>query len=351
MLTRNPSNPLLKPSQLKPSSPGYRVTGAFNPGATTYKDKILLLLRVAEDCIPKQGYTSVPYYTFEKDKGIARIMEKPLNDPDLHFKDTRGIVYKGVDYLSTISHLRLASSNDGINFSVADKPFLYPCNQSESFGVEDARITKIDDIYYITYTAVSTDGWAASLATTTDFISVERRGLIFPPPNKDVAIFPEKIDGKYFALHRPHNQGFGKPSIWLSESRDLIHWGNHRCILRPRNMYWEEEKIGGGAAPVKTEQGWLEIYHSKGRDQIYSLFLVLLDLKNPAKVLKRGKKPILHPQASYEKKGFFPNVVFSNGLVCKKGNKLLLYYGCCDESVCLAETSIEELLDTLKAEE
>ena len=351
MLKRNPSNPLIKPAMLKSSHSGFRVKGVFNPGATSYKGKIILLLRIAEDCTTKEGYISVPYYRFERDKGIARILEIPINDPDLSLKDTRGIVYRGIDYLSTISHIRLASSDDGTNFSFKDKPFLYPCNQGESFGVEDARVTKIEDIYYITYTAVSADGWATSLATTKDFITVQRKGFIFPPPNKDVSIFPEKISGKYYALHRPHNQGFGKPSIWLSESEDLIHWGNHRCILRPREMFWEEEKIGGGAAPIKTAEGWLEIYHSKGRDQIYSLFLVLLDLENPAKVLKRGKKPILYPQAPYEKKGFFPNIVFSNGLIVKQGQRILLYYGCCDENVCLAETTIEELLDTLKAEE
>ena len=172
----------------------------------------------------------------------------------------RDVVYKGKDYLSTLSHIRIARSKDGINFTVDDNPFIYPCSSSESFGTEDARISRIDDIYYITYTAVSSDGWATALATTRDFKTMERKGIIFPPPNKDVSIFPEKINGKYLALHRPHNEGFGKPSIWYSESPDLLHWGSHKCLIRPRDTRWEEQKIGGGLHRSKqTKDGWRSI--------------------------------------------------------------------------------------------
>jgi len=333
---------------VKPSREGYRVKGTFNPGAVQHKGEIVLLLRVAEDCVPRKDYISVPYYRFENGRGFPEILDKPLNDPQINLKDTRGVVYKGQDYLSTLSHIRLARSRDGINFTVDPMPFIYPCIQSESFGVEDARVTKINGLYYITYTAISGDSWATALATTIDFVSIERKGIIFLPPNKDVSIFPEKINGKYYALNRPHNQGFGLPSIWVSESFNLLHWGNHKCLIRPRDTYWEQQKIGGGAAPIKTSEGWLEIYHGKGKDQIYSLFLLLLDLDNPSVVIKRGNKPVLFPEQSYEKQGFFPNVIFSNGLIQKDDGKLLLYYGACDESVCVIETSIYELLNSLK---
>lgn len=343
-MKRSTHNPLITPAMVQPSREGYRVKGAFNPGATFYDDEILLLLRVAEDCIPKEGFTSVPYYDFKEGKGRAQILVKSLDDPDVKLKDTRGVVYKGQDYLSTASHIRIARSRDGIKFTVDKDPFIYPCDESESFGVEDCRVTKIGDTYYLTYTAVSQDGWATALATTKDFRTIDRKGLIFAPPNKDICIFPEKIKGKYCALHRPHNQGFGKPSIWYAESEDLIHWGNNKCLIRPRDNEWENVKIGGGAAPIKTDQGWLEIYHGKGLGDKYSLFLLLLDLDEPWKVIKRSETPIISPEKDYETKGFFPNVVFSNGQVLKESGDLLVYYGACDETSCLFETSIDDLL-------
>lgn len=348
MIKRNAANPIIKPEDTKPSHNRYRVRGTFNPGAVKFGDETILLLRVSEDCLPREGYVAVPYYRFEAGQGFAEILEVKTDDPDVQLKDTRGIVYKGKDYLSTMSHIRLARSRNGINFTVDDKPFIYPCNENECFGVEDARVTKIDNLYYINYTVVSGDGFATALATTQDFIDIERKGIIFAPQNKDVSIFPEKVNGKYCALHRPNNEGFGLPSIWYSESPDLIHWGNHKCILRPReNMIWEEMKIGGGAAPIKTSEGWLEIYHGKGRDQIYSLFPVLLDLEDPSVVLKRAKEPILFPIEPYETEGFFPNVVFSNGIIHEDNGRILIYYGACDETVCLAETSIDMLLSVL----
>ena len=345
-MKKHPLNPLIKPDMVKPSRAGYRVKGAFNPGATEYKDEIILLLRVAEDRIPRKGYTSVSYYDFQEGKGQASILEKPLDDPDLIRKDTRGVVYKGKDYLTTTSHIRIARSKDGIHFTVDENPFIYPCNESENYGVEDCRVTKIGNIYYLTYTAISSDGWATALATTEDFVTIERKGLIFPPPNKDVCIFPEKVQGKYCALHRPHNQGFGKPSIWYAESEDLINWGNNKCLLRPRDNQWENIKIGGGAYPLKTPGGWLEIYHGKGDGDKYSLFLLLMDLNEPWAILKRGKAPFVFPDLPYETEGFFPHVVFSNGIVERNEGEILLYYGACDETSCLIETSIEELLSS-----
>jgi len=347
MIKKHMANPIVQPGSIKPSREGYRVKGSFNAGAAEYNDEIILLLRVAEDCIASEDSIAVPYYRFDSDGGHPEILEKKTSDPDIRLKDTRGVVYKGKDYLSTLSHVRIARSKDSVNFEVDEKPFLYPCDLTESYGVEDARVTKIDNRYYITYTAVSRDGWATALAVTDDFVKIDRKGIIFPPLNKDVSIFPETINGKYCALHRPHNEGFGKPSIWYSESMDLFHWGNHKCLIRPRDTYWEEQKIGGGAAPIKTDKGWLEIYHGKGKNQIYSLFLLLLDLKDPSKVLKRGNEPILFPQEPYEKEGFFPNVVFSNGVIARSNGSVNIYYGACDETVCLAETSIDELLSTL----
>jgi predicted GH43/DUF377 family glycosyl hydrolase len=216
-------------------------------------------------------------------------------------------------------------------------------DETEKYGCEDARVTCIEGNYTINFTIVSGDSWSTALAVTKDFRSLERRGIIFHPENKDVAIFPEKVNGKYLALHRPNNSGFGKASIWYSESPDLLHWGNHKCIVRPRDNQWESMKIGGGAPPIKTPEGWLIIYHGKGDNSRYSLFCLLLDLNDPSRVVRRAQTPLLTPTEKFETEGFFGNVVFSNGMVAKDG-KIYLYYGASDESVGLAITDVDYLL-------
>ena len=343
-MKRCPENPVVSPAMVKPSAAGYRVRGAFNPGAIRFEDEILLLLRVAEDCPAPEGELAVPTVEIKDGCGIPGILRVRRDDPQVQLKDTRGIVYRGRDYLSTMSHIRVARSRDGVHFSIDEAPLIFPSTAAEMYGVEDARVVRIDGVYYINYTCVSPDGWATALATTTDFRSITRRGLIFHPENKDVAIFPGKFGGKYAALHRPNNSGFGKPSIWYAESPDLLHWGNHRCLLRPRDMVWEEMKIGGGAPAIETPDGWLHVYHGKGRDQVYSLFVVLLDLEDPSVVRRRGTQPFVTPEAPYETEGFFGNVIFSNGLVEDGSGRVLLYYGAADEFSCLIETTVDQLL-------
>lgn len=345
MLERSTSNPIIKPEMVKPSANGYQVVGSFNPGATIYNDEIILLIRTAEKCEEEKGFINIPYFDFTNGSSTPKILRIAEDDSNLIKKDTRGYLYKEVDYLSSVSHLRIARSKDGINFEVDDKPFISPSLESEAYGVEDARISKIGDTYYINYTAVSKDGYVTSLVTTKDFISIERKGIIFPPLNKDITIFEEKVNGKYIALHRPDNQGFGLPSIWYADSPDLINWGNHSCLLRPDGSIYENQKIGGGAPPIKTNQGWLVIYHGKGENSSYCLRLLLLDLDDPSKIIKQSKKPILLPEEDYEKQGFFGNVVFSNGTIVKDNGEVYIYYGACDDTVCLAYSSISDLLN------
>lgn len=345
---RHESNPLITPDMVAPSNPNYQVCGAFNPGAVRFGDEILLLVRVAENVPAGEGRAAVPIVRFDDDgNGRPDVLDVSLDDPEVRLKDTRGIVYRGVDYLSTLSHLRLARSRDGVHFDVDREPFLFPSDASEVFGVEDARVTRIDDTYWINYTCVSIDGWATALASTTDFRTVHRHGIIFPPQNKDVSILPGRIGDRFCALHRPNNSGFGKPSIWYADSPDLLHWGHHKCLLRARETKWEEQKIGGGAPSILTSEGWLQVYHGKGRDAVYSLFTLLLDSDDPSRVLKQTERPVLHPECDYETIGFFPNVVFSNGIVSFDDGTLFVYYGACDEAVCLARTTVNELLSSL----
>lgn len=343
---KHEGNPIVEPDDVTPSMDGYEVLGSFNPGATTFGREILLLLRVAEGCKPRKGYVRAPIYRFEGGLPRPDIMELKADDPDMSLKDTRGVVYKGQDYLSTMSHIRIARSSDGLRFAVDEKPFIFPINETEKYGIEDARATFIDGRYYINFTVVSPDSWATALAVTDDFQTLERKGIIFHPENKDVAIFPEKVGGRYVALHRPNNSGFGRASIWYAESPDLLHWGNHKCIVRPRDTKWESLKIGGGAPPIKTPEGWLVIYHGKGDNSVYSLFTLLLDLDEPWKVLKRASKPFLTPTEPYETEGFFPNVVFSNGVV-EKEDRVYVYYGAADKSACVAVTDVDGLLSSL----
>ena len=343
-MRRHEKNPLIFPKDVSPSNHEFRVLGVFNPAAVQYKGQTILLMRVAENCKPQKDLITIPYYQ----SGSSKILKLKKDDPDLSYKDTRGYLYKGKDYLTTISHIRLARSYDGINFNIDNEPFIYPTFHCESFGVEDARISLIEGVYYINYTAVSGDGYVTFLATTTDFNKIEKKGIIFPPLNKDVAFFPERINGKYAALHRPDNKGFGLPSIWYATSPDMVNWGNHICLLRPDGSSSEKQKIGGGSSPVKTPKGWLVLYHAKGENSIYSLKLLLLDLNDPTKIIGKVDSPVFWPEAPYEKNGFFPNVVFTNGMIESENGEIWVYYGACDETICVAITSISELLSHFK---
>lgn len=348
MIQRSPLNPIIRPVDVKPSTEGFKVVGAFNPGAVAFNDEILLLIRVSESCIPVEGKIRFPSFDFNNGKGTPKVIELDENDPDIYLKDTRGLVYQGTDFLTSVSHIRLARSKDGVNFTVDDTPFLSPSSPEEKYGIEDARVVHLDGRWYINYTIVSEDSWSTALSVTDDFQSVERLGIIFHPENKDVAIFPETINGKYAALHRPSNNGFGKPSIWYAESPDLVHWGKHRCIARPRSIPQESLKIGGGSAPIKTEDGWLVIYHAKDNITRGTLFAMLLDLEKPWNIRKRGRLPLLEPEDDYETSGFFSNVVFSNGALLRD-NELYIYYGASDEYSCLATIPLQEVLTALKS--
>ena len=336
-------NPLLSPKDLKPSRAGLQITCLLNPGVFTFQRKTWLLVRVAERPEQQEGIISFPVL---KGDGIE-IIEISANDPELNAKDPRVINYKGVDYLTTLSHLRLLCSDDGISFYEPEGyPLLQGQTGQEAFGVEDCRVALLDGTYYLTYTAVSEQGVGVGLRKTKDWKSFESEGMIIPPHNKDCAIFEEKINGKFYALHRPSSVDIGGNYIWIAESPDGIHWGKHKCIITTRKDSWDSARVGAGAAPIKTEKGWLEIYHGANKDHRYCLGAFLLDLKDPSIVLARSAEPIMVPTADYELTGFFGQVVFTNGHVVN-GDELTIYYGAADEFVCAAKFSIDEILTSL----
>ena len=338
-LQRLSSQPILQTTDVKPFIKGFDVLGAFNPAACYFGDEILLLLRVAEAPKAEKGYVAIPL--IEEQDDVPTLVTRHFKEPKEDY-DPRVVTLDDKVYLTSLSYLRLARSRDGIHFTIDEKPFLFPARMDEAYGVEDARITFLDGKYWITYTAVSEHGPGVGLAVTTDFVSVERVGMILPPPNKDVALFPEKINGKYVLLHRPMVSDIGKPSVWLAESDDGIHWGNHRFLFGGRGSVdprfeWEGAKIGAGPEPMLTDEGWLVCYHGADSTHAYSLALALLDKNDPSIVLDRSELPLLLPELPWEKEGFFPNVVFSNGWVKRPDGKIFVYYGAADSGVGLAE--------------
>jgi predicted GH43/DUF377 family glycosyl hydrolase len=342
--TRFPENPLLKPADIRPSVPGMTVECLLNPGVFRFQNRTWLLLRVAERPEQKVSTTSFPILN---SMGQLQIMEFDNSDPQLDRSDPRVINYAGKDYLTTMSHLRLVSSVDGIHFEEdSSMQPMFGQGELESYGIEDCRVTQIGDTYYLTFTEVSEHGVGVGLRSTSDWRSIRQHGMIFPPHNKDCAIFSERIDGKYLALHRPSSPNIGGNYIWLAESPDLVHWGNHRCIAHSRPGSWDSARVGAGAAPIRTDAGWLEIYHGADAKNRYCLGALLLDLRSPAKVLARSRQPIMEPTAEYERSGFFGNVVFTNGHVVD-GDTVTIYYGASDSVICGAHFSIREILTCL----
>jgi beta-1,2-mannobiose phosphorylase / 1,2-beta-oligomannan phosphorylase len=342
---RFPENPLLMPKDLKASSADLQIISLLNPGTFVFENKTWLLVRVAESIAQKEG---VIFFPVINALGKLEIIEIPLNDPDLVATDARVINYKGLDYLTTISHLRLVCSDDGVHFYEPENTqLLMGFGKLEQFGIEDCRVTQIGDTYYLTYTAVSENGVGVGLRTTKDWKNFEAHGMIIPPHNKDCAVFEEKINGKFYALHRPSSPQIGGNFIWLAESPDGIHWGNHKCIIKSRPGLWDSARVGAGAAPIKTEKGWLEIYHGANAQNQYCLGAFLMDPDDPSIIISRTIEPIMMPQETYELSGFFGYVVFTNGHVVE-GDKLTVYYGAADEFVCGAHFSIAEILSKLQ---
>lgn len=338
-------NPLLRPADLKAGIDGMEIACLLNPGVFRFENKIWLLLRVAERPVQKGDMISFPVYNKE---GKIEVVSFGKDDPDLDASDPRVISYKGQDYLTTMSYLRLVSSEDGIHFS--DEPAFPPIfgqGELEAFGIEDCRVATTPDGYFLTFTEVSSVSVGVGLIHTCNWKEYTRHGMILPAHNKDCALFEEKIGDRFYALHRPSSPELGGNYIWLAESPDRLHWGNHRCIATTRKGMWDAARVGAGASPIRTGEGWLEIYHGADHNHRYCLGALLLDLNDPSKVLARSNDPIMEPNAPYEQTGFFGNVVFTNGHLVD-GDRITMYYGASDEVICRADFSIAEILGSLK---
>jgi predicted GH43/DUF377 family glycosyl hydrolase len=350
MLPRLFNQCLLRPSDVEPSRPDLEVIGVFNPGAIAYKGGVMLLVRVAErPQLRRQGYTGLPRWDCDSGELVIDwVQNDRLTEVDarvVQFKET------GLLRLTFISHLSACFSRTGRSIDSLTGVRLQSSEPYEEFGLEDPRIVRIDDQFYITYVAVSRHGAATALASTQDFRSFSRHGIIFCPENKDVVLFPEKIAGQYVALHRPNPAtGFSQPQMWMAFSPDLLHWGGHHHFLGGAGT-WDHGRIGAGAPPFRTRSGWIEIYHGNSRRLgdagigTYSAGLLLLEREAPWRVLATSGS-IFAPETAYECTGFVPNVVFPTGVV-EQGDKILVYYGAADTCTAVVEFSRQEMLDSL----
>ena len=379
------SNPLIQPVDVEPQ-PGFEVISTINPGVATVGDETVLLVRVTERPKPEPGVDArmvdlsgsdprlVPlpgglrpeqligmaFFDHQQEPPKIVIGYVPRDLPGLDLSDPRTIRYRNTaggftqgqmeftDYLSHISHLRVARSSDGNHFTIDPEPTIVSATPLEEYGVEDPRITWFGDVFHITYVAVSRLGITTARLTTTDFRSFERHGTMLEPDQKDVVLFPEQVGGRYLALTRPMPGSFGRVlGLWLSESDDLVHWGNPRPIAQPRSGTWDEMRIGASLVPIRVDGGWLEIYHGADRDNRYGVGALLLDAGDPTKVLARTDRPLLAPEAEYELDGFLHDVVFPSGHVDLGDGDIRVYYGAADTSVCAADMAIDDVLSAL----
>lgn len=271
-----------------------------------------------------------------------------------------GVVKHNGNYVMLFrSHLRngrsiigLAESSDGVRFVVRPEPFITPAKAEpfasyEEYGVEDPRICLLDGEYLITYSAYSRHGVRAALAKTRDFERLERVALITPADYRNVVIFPEKFNGRYARLDRPHSE-ISPWSIWISFSPDLVHWGDTKVVIKPMAYHWDEMKIGPGATPIKTDKGWLNIYHGVFKTMdgaVYRLGTALHDLQEPFRILGVADDWILQPEDDWEISGYVHNVVFCCGAVGEEDGTLKIYWGGADSVMCVGTAVIDDLVE------
>lgn len=257
-----------------------------------------------------------------------------------------------------ISHLTVARSPDGVsNWLVDDQPLMspHPDLPSEVWGVEDARITRIDelDCWVISYTAFGKGGPAVALAKTTDFRTVERLGVVCPPEDKNASLLSRRVDGHFVMFHRPMT-AIGSGDVWASKSADLLSWSTPAPVFGARpGGFWDSARIGIGPPPLETLHGWLVIYHGVRQTvagSLYRVGLAMLDLDEPTKVIRRSDEWVLGPSEDYELIGDVPGVIFPCGLIHEPDSgQLRIYYGAADCRIGMAYADYDQVLEYVMA--
>ncbi len=244
-----------------------------------------------------------------------------------------------------------ADSDDGINFTARPEPIQMPDTdefKEYTTGMYyDPRVTEIDGTYYVVFACHSGHSCRLGLLESPDMNSFTFKGFISETDNRNGVLFPEKINGYYCRLDRP-NTGDGKGYMWVSYSPDLIHWGQSSYVAYAENE-WGWKKNGPGAVPIRTDKGWLVIYHAVNvqcaEQYVYHIGVMLLDLEDPSKIIARAKAPILSPTTDYELTGLTYAVVFTAGAVVEADGMVKIYYGGADTVQCLATAKLDDLVD------
>ena len=346
----------MRPCDVQSSHVDLQVIGVFNPAVAKVGDELFMLARVAEcPAESRMGWMPLPRWS---SSGTTEVDWE--RNQDLVVVDARVIAMKnsGDLRLTSTSHLQIFRSTDLSGETWEFVASLLPEGPWEEYGIEDPRITKIGNTYWITYVAVSRSGAATALMSSTDLVTFHRHGVVFPSENKDVVLFPDSFAGDFVALHRPNpHSHFSPPQIWLARSPDLFHWGRHELVLGGIHA-WEADRVGSGTPPILCDDGWLTLYHGCDRSTspgvasdnnvgCYSAGALLLDRDEPGRVLARSVQPMMQPTTDYERNGFVPNVVFPTAML-DWGDDLQVFYGAADACVASARFSKRSLLDSLQ---
>ena len=309
--------------------------------------------------MPNVGSQKKAYDLFTRYEGNPILTPKdwpyPVNavmNPGAIKINNETLILARVEDLRGFSHLTVARSADGFtNWQIDSEPTMKAdhTTREEKWGLEDPRIIWLEEQkqYAITYTSFSEGGPVVSLAITKNFKTFARLGVLLPPEDKDACLFPRRFRGRFVLIHRPIVRG--EAHIWISFSPDLKHWGDHTMLIPSRHAYWDCHRVGLACQPVETPEGWLMFYHgvrNTTAGALYRLGLVLLDLNEPWKVLRRSDEWILGPRAFYEQVGDVGGVVFPSGVtVSKETDQLNLYYGAADCTIAVATAKISNIMD------
>ena len=303
-----------------------------------------------------------PAVVYDKEDGLFKMLYRAAGNDAQHY------IYLG-----------LAVSKDGFNFErTSDKPVLSPdFNGADGGCVEDPRLVRMGDYYYLTYASrtfapgqywredkqyfgfrpeygpqfLINNNSVTHLAVSRDLKSWKKLGRISNSmyDDRDVYIFPEKINGKFVRLSRPMEwcgKGFANknPAVWIAYSDDLMEWGEPKLLFEG-NEWWENKKIGGSTPPIRCKYGWLILYHGVAeKDGGYRVGAIIVDEKNPEKILARTKDFIMEPEYDFETKGYYNGCVFPTG-ICVKDDVMYVYYGAADKFVCVATAEYEKFCD------
>jgi beta-1,4-mannooligosaccharide/beta-1,4-mannosyl-N-acetylglucosamine phosphorylase len=310
-ITRHPANPVLSAADIP-----YPATQIFNAGVARHQGRYVMVFRNDVGARP----------------GDARVER---------------------------TNMGLAFSDDGIGWTPAPAPWI-EWRTEEIRRAYDPRITVVDGRCHLCFAVDTRHGIRGGIAVTDDLDKLEVLSLS-APDNRNMVLFPERLEGRLMRLERPFPvYGRGAPEafdIWFSDSPDGVYWGNTRLVLGSEQVPWSNAKIGPGAPPVRTAEGWLTLFHAVDIDKTrslpawhadwfktYTVGIMLLDLERPWIVKGMCREPLMVPEAPYELEGFRGHVLFPGGLIVENDGEAKIYYGAADTVECLATAAVDDLV-------